>query len=625
MQQDEPQRATHARRRRTAARLACAVALPVVLVASLFIDARWVGLLIRAQVDHRSHREFDFDRLRFGLTAALQPTAIVSGLKIDNAPWATDRRPFARADRVRFVWTWDSFWGEHITIRRLELTGADIDMERDAAGRRNWRLTQPNDTGPGRVRVVALVPQRSTVRFFDAQTDLDIRTRSEPSPAPETLAAAPGLPLTQRIVFDGRLGGGAFSGDAAASEVLTFVDSDAAFALRGQATTPGATLAVEGRAGDILRLGLLDVALRVRCTSLASLDPLLQRTDLPATHPIEATGRLRKHDADWTLEPLALTMGKATTLRGRIGHRGGPTREARGSIDAALKSDAISLEDLAGTDSASGHGREAPQWQDRPIARDTLLAHDARVVLDAARVTGLPPGPMADVHLAASLQQGVLQVEPLRFGFRRGSVAASARLDASHTPVTIAFDAASKGVDIAPLLQHLAKDDALRGTLNGRVALRSQGDTVNAWIAAAQGSLRAGLAGAAMSARLEAKLALDGGRWITSALRPGASVDVRCAETTLDVAGGRAVVSKLYLETDHTRLHGSGSIDLTDAAYRMLLTPQATGAGLLRLDRSIAIDGKRGGAMRTRLVPTPANRPPGQRQDEAVCDAQAAK
>jgi uncharacterized protein involved in outer membrane biogenesis len=49
-------------------------------------------------------------------------------------------------------------------ISRLVLVDAEVDLERQADGQRNWRLTQPEYRGPGKVRVLVLEAYRSRIR-----------------------------------------------------------------------------------------------------------------------------------------------------------------------------------------------------------------------------------------------------------------------------------------------------------------------------------------------------------------------------------------------------------------------------------------------------------------------------
>ena len=208
-------------------------------------EATWLRPLLQHHVQARSQRHVHFDELRFGLSRDLQPTVRFRGLRIDNAPWA-DRRPMVVAGEVRFTFAWQSLTGEHIIVKRLELVDAQVDLEHRADGLRNWRLTRPDDRGPGKIRVLTLDARRSSLRFVQGERDLEIDSSIAALDAPATIAGHEGLPLTKRLAIRGTRGGQRFDATLQVSDVLSFLDSAMPFAVRGDASSLRARLHVEG-------------------------------------------------------------------------------------------------------------------------------------------------------------------------------------------------------------------------------------------------------------------------------------------------------------------------------------------------------------------------------------------
>ena len=73
------------------------------------------------------------------------------------------RSHFIRARRVAMTVAWRSLGSDLTVINLIELEDAQVDMERQASGVRNWRLGHPEDTGPPKVLVLRLAAQRSAV------------------------------------------------------------------------------------------------------------------------------------------------------------------------------------------------------------------------------------------------------------------------------------------------------------------------------------------------------------------------------------------------------------------------------------------------------------------------------
>lgn len=585
------------------------LALFVAFLASLVIDARWLRPLIRHHVAERSQRQIDFEGLRFGLTPTFEPRVIFRGLYIQNAPWA-DPRPFVKAGVTEFDLTWASLWRTPIIIKRLTLIDAEVDMERTANGRRNWRLTRPLDTGPGQVRVQSLVAQRSSVRYIDQDLKLSLETRSTDLAAPETLAEMPGQPLTRRIAFSGQRDGLAFTGEVDTSDALTFIDSGEDFALRGHAQIDRGLMQLHGSAGDVLRLDRVDVALHLACNTLADLAHIFPTLKLPASRPATADMQLTKRLRDWKFDGLTAKIG-GTSVEGsaslQTAAREGEPR--RFSLD--LHSALVDADDVAGFMHPSSSAKAASAAASSPTSlfdRAVLQASEGRFDLRAAKTVHFKGGNLADARMAGTLQESVLTVDPIGFSVYGGKVAASMRVDASRTPAQVSLDVQAHDLQLDAMLRSIPSVQALRGALQSRFSLRSQGESLDALARGTGGSVRFAVADASMPARLEAKLALDGGRWLAALVKGDPRVAVRCAQLAIDFRDGRGTARRAVVETEHAKVRGSGSVDLAETRYELLLTPRARDRTWLALDRSIEVKGS-GLQATTRLVETPAGRP----------------
>ena len=218
------------RSRRSRAFLALATLLAIFV--ALF-DATWLRPLIQHHIQERSGRRIDFDELRIGLDAALQPTVRLRNFTVQNAPWAARAQPLVRAGEFGFTLAWRSFVGERIVVTRLDLIDAEIDLEHRADGLRNWRVTRPDDRGPGRVRVQAIEARNARAHVIDEAHHLDLDLQVALA-APAVLPGHADMPLVRHIALQGTRDGAPFEGELAVSLLPTFFDTGRAFALRGE-------------------------------------------------------------------------------------------------------------------------------------------------------------------------------------------------------------------------------------------------------------------------------------------------------------------------------------------------------------------------------------------------------
>ncbi|MEO6743066.1 MAG: AsmA family protein, partial [Caldimonas sp.] len=258
-------------------------AIGVALVAlALVFDWNWFRPRLEQYLAEKSHRSVRIGDLHVSLSAALDPTLRLRRVRIDNAAWA-DARPLIDAGELQATFLLSSLIDRRPVISRLVLIDADVDLERQADGLRNWRLIHPEDRGPTRVRLMSIEAIRSKIRFAHRGLELDVQTAASPAENPQP-------PFTTRVAFEGTYREAPFAGEVETGPELTFLETGRSFPLRGHAVSSGARLEVDGEATDLFALAGIDANVTLRSPSLAPLTPLLGK--VPAAPPLEFGGRL---------------------------------------------------------------------------------------------------------------------------------------------------------------------------------------------------------------------------------------------------------------------------------------------------------------------------------------------
>lgn len=542
-------------------------------------QATWLRPLLQHHVLARSQRHVHFDALHFGLSRDLEPTVRFRGLRIDNAPWA-DRRPMVVAGEARFTLAWRSLTGEHIIVKRLELLDAQVDLEHRADGLRNWRLTLPDDRGPGKIRVLTLDARRSSLRFVQGSRDLEIDTAIAALDKPVQLVGRESLPLTKQLTIRGTRGGQRFDAALQVSDVLSFLDSARPFAVRGDARSLRGRLHVEGTVTDLVELGSVDAQIALSGASLAELNALLQAA-LPASRAFAIESRVRKSGPRTEFSQLAATLGHSD-MTGELSHvRAGDA--ARRTIDARLASKSFDVADLPLLSSAG---------EDAQVDVEALKRVDAKLVMTIDQLkTPWRRLQARHARLTAALAGGVLAIDSLRFESTGGSVTARATFDANPVPPRATLKADLDGIRLDQLLPPQAENDRLAGTIGAHAELQASGATRRALLQHLAGTLTAATSHVSISSRLDARLALNGGRVLRTMLEGAEQIPVRCGALELRIRDGIGQAERLVIETDAMKLVGSGHIDLRAQSMALTLVPQRKQAALLTLGRSIRVAG----------------------------------
>ncbi|MEO5686238.1 MAG: AsmA family protein [Burkholderiaceae bacterium] len=587
------------RPRSLAGRIALGGLIALVAFAWAF-DWNWCRPLIRHYVMSHSGRSFEFDDLQVHWRHGLDPTIEFRGLTIQNAPWAASKAPFIRAGRIAATLSWRSLGSDMVIVDLIELEDAQLDMERQADGIRNWRITHPDDRGPQHVRVLALRAQRSQLHTIHRGIGLELDASTTSLAAPEPFDGHPDLPLTTLLAFKGTIRDDMFDGQFHVSDVLTFGGTEPSFSLRGQAHSGALTLEASGLSNDVHALGDLDCDIRLSALASGPAKPLPEA--LARLRPLFAQGHVTKSGETWRGTDVRLRAGRRTSLVADVAFSGNAkTDTPRRMLNATLRDAVIDVDDLSLLRGKTPPGEKTlPAMRPdadhalstHPLPFDRLREFDAEIDLGQARFTGSERGLAQTLRGHATLAGGVLRLSSLDIGVAGGHVAGTLEIDAAQPPAKLSLELDAHGLRVEQLSATLAANAALTGAIDAHASVKTRGESSRALVESASGSVKLSLAeGASVSKRLDAKLGLNGGEWLRTLLDKSARVPVQCASVTLALERGVATPRHFVFETADTAIAGQGSLNLVDESVDATLTPVHKKLALLSLDKSIHAEG----------------------------------
>lgn len=573
---------TYLRTMRTSAKvLLGALALGALLVA--LFDWNWLRAPLVRHLVEESGREVRIDDLDVEL--GLSPTVTVRGLYVANASWAASERPFANAGRASFTFPLRSLWERRLVVSRIVLSDAQIEMERLADGRSNWRL-KPDDAATGHLTVQALEAHRTRIRFVNRRRDLEFTVSATAVEARDD--------LTTRLTFEGRYQGAEFSGEAFNGGVVSFRGSGFTFPLRGYLVSRNARLDLDGRFSDIFEGGPFDTRVHVTGPSLSLLHPFLP-IHPPQSRRFDLTADLARENGVYRFSKLHGKVGSTDVEGEAMLDRSSEPAAARVHLQSqsAHSDDLRSLLSVTPSEArpkaskATAQSRSAP----RELDVERLRAFDVALSFDARKLTVPEFAAVESLRLQAALKGGTLQVKPLEVGLAAGRALGSLSFEGHGETPRASVDLELKGLRLDRLIPKLASTAALTSTLAGRIKLESRADSVAGLIERAQGSVVARLSGGQLSNVADAKLALNLGKLIALKLRGDRSIALNCGIAEFDVREGRASSRSIVLDTEDTQVEGVGSVDLRSGAWNVVLTPHPRRPGLLTRHASIRVEG----------------------------------
>jgi uncharacterized protein involved in outer membrane biogenesis len=580
---------------RRGTRIAAALALALVALVVAF-DWNWFrGPLVR-YLTQISGREVRIEDLHVDLSVRLLPTVRLRGVYVENAPWAA-KQPFATAKEASFTFALKSVWEGRPVITRMTLVDADVDMERNADGLRNWRLRNPDDRSPGRVKVLTLEAHHSRLRFANRALGLEFVATASDSAAADRSKDA----LTTRVAFEGVYQGASFSGEALSAAVMSFRESGTTFPMRGHIVSRKTRLEFDGFFTDLFDIGPIDAKVRLSGPSLSLLYPFLRVHPKPSK-PYTVEAQLKQTAQVYDFSHVKATIGKTDLAGSAVYDRSAE----RPTLRAALQSSAADFDDMrpllgmsAPTAGASERGSDDEDrgasagklFPAQTLRTEPLTAFDARVTASARRFTAPALPVLQDFRVEAQLERGVLDVKRLDGAMAGGRLAATLVLDVREPVASAGVTAQLEGIRLETLVPSLSAKARAGGTVSGRLDLKGRGDSIAAIVGHSKGSLAAKMDRGRISNLADAKLGFNFGKAVSIFLRGDSDIAIVCAAIVFDVNDGIARARTLVLDTEHTRVEGAGTIDLTREQVDLRIVPEPKKPGLFTRSAAIRIRG----------------------------------
>ena len=518
-------------------------------------------------------------------------------IRVSNPSWATRPNLFeARRVETRIP-PLSLIFGRR-RARFLDLIGGRVDLEWDAAHRRNtWTFSEKKGE-PFELPVIGRATLADTrMRYVDPQLRVLVDVGFE------TIRAGAGR-IEDALRFKG------------AGRAL-----ESPFTLEGALLSPNSTVGGgENKLRATARFGRdrIDVAgtlpeatqiegvpLRVAATgrNMAELLNIIG-VAIPETRAYRMNARMVKQGREY----------RFTRLTGRFGASdiaGGFTvkqREPRIHIDADLRTRSLDIVDVApfigynpdivatrGVAAASGQSQAGPPR----ILPDATLRVDALKLFDADvryRVTALKSRriPISDIDLTLDLDNRLLSLSPLTFDMAQGRVASDIVIDARGNLVRTKYDIRLAPTPMARLLAGWGVAEAgTSGTIKGRIQLVGTGDTVHRSLSTANGRIAFIMPQGTMWTRNAQLAEIDLGTFVQKMFQKKLKEPVRinCGLIGFTVRNGVAAADPILIDTSKNVVVGRGGFSFRNEAMDLAVRADGKNFSLFSGQSPVGIGG----------------------------------
>ncbi|MDM0111011.1 AsmA family protein [Variovorax sp. J22R133] len=588
--------------------------LVLLIAVVVLFDWNWVRPPLERYISKKTEREFRMSNLdvKLGLTPTIEMRDVFFG----NAKWSEEEEPMARIEKLEFSVSLRDL-PEKFLIPRVALTRPNLVFERLPDNRKNWILSEPDDTSPSKLRISTLSVDNGRVRYIDhgEPFSIDVQGSTFDPASQEKVKDAKAPPennrFTTKYVFNGKYHDAKFSGNALTGDVLSFQESGESFPLKGDLEAGTTKVWIDGTIADAANISAIDTKLRIEGKTLANLYPFLL-LPLPASPPYQLEGHLILKGNRYTMDDLAGKIG-STDVTGQGAY---VDKKPRPLLTAKLHSKLLNMADLGplvGVQTKETGGKPAAtqaQVKDRPAAKtqqkvadpDHLLPAgtfegsrlqkiDAEVDYSAVKLQVPDTLPLESLKASLRLNDSIMKIAPLDFGFAGGTIASRVMLDAREPTIKTDLQVDLQGIRVDKLIpdsQTLAKG---AGRFGATLHLTGTGNSIAEAAAKANGRIATMVVNGKVSNLLDAASGLNGGKVIALLAGGDKDIVINCGGAVFDVKSGKGKSSLFVVDTEQTQVLGDGWFDLERERFDMTIAPKPKDFGILSLRTPVRVYG----------------------------------
>ena len=377
------------------------------------------------------------------------------------------------------------------------------------------------------------------------------------------------------------------SGSGKVGGVLALQDANRPFPVQADVKAGDLHVGLVGTITDPAHLAAVDLRLWVQGSSMAKLYSLTGVT-LPDTPPYATEGRLvgqfKTSGNVFKYENFTGRVG-GSDLNGSLTYT---ARRPRPLLQGELESRLLQFSDLApviGADSNAskakrGDAAKQPSNKALPVEEfrtDRWKAIDADVKFTGRRIVKNADLPITDLYTHIVMTDGVLSLQPLKFGVAGGTLASDIHLDGSGTPLKGRFATSARHLKLKQLFPNFKTMQNALGEINGDASLTATGNSPAALAATSNGEVKALVTEGTVSRLLMEAAGLNVANVVYEKLFGNRDVKINCAAADFVATNGVLDSRVFALDTDDAVIDIDGNVNMRDETMDLGVHPHTKG------------------------------------------------
>ena len=543
------------------------------------------------------------------------PRFTARDIRIANPAWAKQPQ-FATLQQIRFSLSPLALLAQRIEIPSLQLSAPDVDLERDDKGEATWNFALDQTPSQWTLALGEIGFDRGTLRLDDAKLDLHLGIAVDPLgkpipfdqivPQQATSDAATPPPHSRQPYYFGWTATGTYrgakaSGSGKIGSVLALQNATLPFPLQADLKLRDLHIAFAGTLIDPARLAAFNLRMQMSGASMSHLYALTGVT-LPDTPRFSTdghlTGQLHRNASTFHYDHFNGRVGGSDLHGSVIYATGAPRPKLSGTLTSSL----LRFDDLAPLIGADSNAQKAQRGDATKQPANKLLpvepfdttrwrTMDADVRFSGRRILRKAELPIQDLSTHLILEDGVLTLDPLRFGVAGGDLDSSIALDGRASPMHGRMTVAARRLQLRQLFPTVGLMKNSSGEIDGAVSLAGNGNSVAALLGSSSGELRLLMNGGTISDTLMEEAGLNVANVVLDKLFGDKPVQIECA--AMDFAGrDGAYDSRLFVfQTADATIDIDGKVDFAGEKLDLDLHPHSRGVRVFSLRSPLYVRG----------------------------------
>ena len=553
------------------------ILVAALVVLALLWDWNWFKPLVERQASSALGRPVAIGH--FDVRPGWRPVLEFDGVRLANPPGFKTGSVAASVQKLRVQLDIPALWYRELRLPLIEVVKLDADLYSNPQNQPNWKLVLPPSEEPGRftLQLGQMRIRDSRVRFRDEGLKADFTALFR------TLAGNQNGEDLLRADLNGRYGGEPIEAYFLGGSLLGLRDPAKPYPVQAGLKNGATRLALGGSIEKPLALGGARLQLQLKGPNLAALYALTG-IPFPQTPPYKFASSLAYGNSKLLLRNLKGALG-SSDIAGQLdaGWRGG-----KPSLSGRLASQQVLLSDLAGFigGKPTGEPQTAAAASTRvlpasPFNLPKLRSGNVDLHYSAAHIEG-EQMPLDELSVHLLLEDGRYAFRPLQFS-------TTLSLDGREAEPQLDAVARFRQVDASKLLETATVKGG--GTVGGRIALKSRGNSVAALLGNGNGEAQLFMQGGNLSALLVNLAGLDLGNSLLSLIGVPRRTDVRCVVADFGLSNGLLGSRLVLADTTVANLRLEGQLDFKQEALDFRLHTEPKRLNLASLAAPIRVKG----------------------------------